>query len=117
MNSHHDVLGDGAAIVVVNDDRRGNGDSFPVTEEVELFVNDAVVPVDFAGIGVARLSADCECCLERCDLGGGQLRRVVVRRVLPRECLVRRIDRVCRGAVIEIGIGECDRAWGSCIRC
>ena len=73
IDRHHDVLGDSTAIVVVDDDGRGNREAFADAKEVELVVDDAVAPVDFAGIGVAGLSADCERCLQRCDLVGGQL--------------------------------------------
>ena len=61
--------------MVVDDDRRGDRETFANAEEVEVLVDDIVVPVDFAGVGIAGLGADRDGRLQCRDLGGRQFRR------------------------------------------
>ena len=91
--------------MVVDDDRRGDREAFANAEEVEVLVDDVVVPVDFAGVGIARLGADRDGCLQCRDLGWRQFRRKVMGGVLPGDRLARGIERGGR-PIVEVGIGE-----------
>ena len=54
IDRHHYVLtSDPRTIVVIDEDRRGDREAFANAEEVEVLVDNVVVPVDFAGVGIA----------------------------------------------------------------
>ena len=116
VDRHHNVRCDRSAIVVINGDGRGNSEALADRKKVKILVDDLVAPVDVAGIGVARLRGDRDGPFEQCDLGGSQLRSIVMRRILPRDGLQRGVDACGRRPIVEIGIGECDHARG-CVRC
>ena len=112
VDRHHNVRCDRSAIVVINGDGRGNSEALADRKKVKILVDDLVAPVDVAGIGVARLRGDRDGPFEQCDLGGSQLRSIVMRRILPRDGLQRGVDACGRRPIVEIGIGECDHARG-----
>jgi hypothetical protein len=44
--------------MVINDNRRGDREAFATTEEIEILVDNVVVPVDVAGIGISFVWSD-----------------------------------------------------------
>src|SRR5262245_26396230 len=69
IDRHHDVLTNSPTIVVIDEDLRGDREAFANAEEVEVLVDNVVVPVDFAGVGIAGLGADRDACFQYRDLG------------------------------------------------
>src|SRR6476660_3039031 len=91
--------------MVIDEDRRGDREAFTDAEEVEVLVDNVVVPVDFAGVGIAYLGADRDGCFQYRDLGWRQFRRKVMGGVLSDYRLARGME--CGGrSIVEVGIGE-----------
>ena len=111
IDRHHDVLCRDASIVVIDDNRRGDRQRFAAGKEVEIAIDDIVVPVDVAGVGIAGLGADRDGRLQRRDLGRCQFRGEVMRGILPGDGFARGIDR-SRRTVVKVGIDEGNDAGG-----
>ena len=58
VDCHHNVLSNRPSIVVINDDRGGDGDALANTEEIQTFIDDAISPIDIARVRIARLRRD-----------------------------------------------------------